>query len=168
MIATREKKPTTAEAQSTAGRGRNGRFLPKSSGNTAGRLKGSRNKTTLAAQALLDGEAEALTRKAIEKAMSGDPVALRLCLERILPRREDRLVELSLPKVETATEVASALDTVIQAVAAGILTPGEGETIARMLETHGRLIEAAELGRRIGELENKVQEMERSLPKTWP
>ena len=40
MIETREKKPATAEAQSTPGRGRNGRFLPKSSGNTAGRPKG--------------------------------------------------------------------------------------------------------------------------------
>ena len=47
MIATREKKPTTAEAESTAGRGRNGRFLPKSSGNTAGRPKGSRKQNDL-------------------------------------------------------------------------------------------------------------------------
>ena len=100
MMETEKKKPATAEALSSPGRGRNGRFLPKSRGNTAGRPKGSRNKTTLAAQALLDGEAEALTRKAIELALSGDPVALCLCLERILPRREERLVELSLPKVK--------------------------------------------------------------------
>ena len=144
MMKTREKKPATAEAQSTPGRGRSGRFLPQSSGNPAERPKGSQNKTTLAAQALLEGEAESLTRKAIELAMSGDPVALRLCLERILPRREGRLVELSLPKVKTATEIASGLATVIHAVGAGMLTPGEGETISRMLETHGRLTEAAE------------------------
>ena len=167
MIETRGKKRATAGAQPT-GRGRTGRFLPKSSGNPAGRPKGSRNKTTLAAQALFDGEAEALTRKTIELPMSGDPAALRLCLERIIPRREGRLVEFTLPQFEKATQVASAMATVTRAVAAGMLTPGEGETIARMLETHGRLIERAELGQRVGELENKVQEMEQSLPKTWP
>jgi hypothetical protein len=40
-----------------------------------GRPKGSRNKATLAAEALLDGEAEALTRKAIELALAGDVTA---------------------------------------------------------------------------------------------
>ena len=152
MMKTREKKPATAEAQSTPGRGRTGRFLPKSSGNPAGRPKGSQNKTTLAAQALLEGEAESLTRKAIELAMSGDPVALRLCLERILPRREGRLVELPLPKVKTATEIASGLATVIHAVGAGMLTPGEAEIISRILETHGRLTEAAEREQDEGEV----------------
>ena len=34
---------------------------------------------------LLDGEARALTRKAIERALAGDVTALRLCLERIVP-----------------------------------------------------------------------------------
>ncbi len=140
MMKTREKKPATAEAQSTPGRGRTGRFLPKSSGNPAGRPKGSRNRTTLAAQALLDGEAEALTRKAIELALAGDPVALRLCLERILPRREERLVELPLPEVETDEEVTSAMAAVIQAVGAGILMPGEAETMSRILETQSKLI----------------------------
>ena len=48
-----------------------------------GRPKGARNKKTLALEALLDGEAEALTRTAIEKALDGDGLALRLCLERI-------------------------------------------------------------------------------------
>ena len=152
MIETREKKPATAKAQSTPGRGRDGRFPPKSSGNPAGRPKGSRNKTTLAAQGLLDGEAEALTRKAIELALSGDPVALRLCLERILPRCGGRLVELPLPKVKTVTETALGLATVIHAVGAGMLTPGEAETISRILETHGRLTEAADRERDKGEL----------------
>ena len=150
MMEREKKKSDTAEAQSTPGRGRDGRFPPKSSGNPAGRPKGSRNKTTLAAQALLDGEAEALTRKAIELAMSGDAVALRLCLERILPRREDRLVELFLAKPETTAEVASGLATVIDAVGAGMLTPSEGEKIARILETQGRLLEKAKPGQRMG------------------
>jgi hypothetical protein len=58
-------------------------FKPGQSGNPSGRPHGSRNKATLALEALLDGEGEAITRKAIEKALEGDTAALRLCLERI-------------------------------------------------------------------------------------
>src|SRR6516225_9807088 len=60
---------------------RRGRPFEKGrSGNPAGRPRGSRNRSTLAAQLLLQGEAEALTRKAVELALGGDPTALRLCL----------------------------------------------------------------------------------------
>ena len=74
------------------------RFRKGQSGNPSGRPRGARNKTTLAVEALLDGEAEVLTRKAIERAKDGDSVALRLCLERILPPRKDRPVSFALPK----------------------------------------------------------------------
>jgi len=51
-----------------------GRPFPKGrSGNPGGRRLGSRNKATLAAQKLLAGEAEALTRRAVEAAFAGDP-----------------------------------------------------------------------------------------------
>ena len=66
-----------------------GRFQKGRSGNPAGKPKGARHRATLAAEALLDGEAEELTRKAVELALAGDVIALRLCLDRILsPRRE--------------------------------------------------------------------------------
>jgi hypothetical protein len=64
------------------------------SGNPSGRPPGARHKATVAAEALLDGEAEGLTRKALEMALDGDTVALRLCLERILPPRRERPVHL--------------------------------------------------------------------------
>ena len=59
------------------------RFKPGESGNPDGRPRGSRNATTLALEALFDGEAEALTRKAIELAKTGDIPALRICLDRL-------------------------------------------------------------------------------------
>ena len=74
-------------------------FQPGQSGNPAGKPKGARNRATLAAEALLDGEATALTRKAIELALAGDSTALRLCLERLLPARKERLIEFSLPAI---------------------------------------------------------------------
>jgi len=60
------------------GRKQRGRpFAPGTSGNPAGRPKGARNRATVAAEALLEGEAEALTRKAVELALAGDVTAQR-------------------------------------------------------------------------------------------
>ena len=74
---THAKKPA-----STGNQQDNTKFKPGQSGNPKGRTKGSRNQMTLAMEALLDGESEALTRKAIELALGGDITALRLCLDR--------------------------------------------------------------------------------------
>ena len=63
---------------------------PETQGNPAGKPKGVRNRATLAAEALLDGEAEALTRKAVEMALAGDVMALKLCLERLSCRHARR------------------------------------------------------------------------------
>ncbi|MGC2203149.1 MAG: DUF5681 domain-containing protein, partial [Stellaceae bacterium] len=79
-----------------------GRFRKGQSGNPKGRPPGARNKATLAAELLLDGEAEALIRRAVELALEGDPMALRLCLERIIPPRRARPVQLGLAPVRSA------------------------------------------------------------------
>ena len=61
-------------------------FQPGQSGNPKGRPRGSRNRATLLAQELLGDEGETIMRKAIELAKKGDKLALKLCLERIVPR----------------------------------------------------------------------------------
>src|SRR4051812_29118501 len=63
-------------------------FRKGQSGNPNGRPKGARNATTLALETLLDGQATALTQKAIDLALTGDMAALRLCLDRIIPARK--------------------------------------------------------------------------------
>jgi hypothetical protein len=74
----------------TTGQKQSGRFVKGQSGNPRGRPKGARNTTTVALETLLDGQAQALTQKAIDLALAGDITALRLCLDRILPVRKDR------------------------------------------------------------------------------
>src|SRR5260370_4035833 len=92
----------------TASRGR-GRPFPKGqSGNAAGRPRGSSNRATRAAELLLDGEASALTRKAVELALAGDQAALRLCLDRTVARA----VELALPPIRAAGDILGAIEVV--------------------------------------------------------
>ena len=66
------------------------RFQKGVSGNPKRRPQGSRNASTMAAERLLEGEAEAITQKCVDMAMDGDPTALRLCLSRILPVKRER------------------------------------------------------------------------------
>src|SRR5438132_1805731 len=123
------------------GRARGRPFEKGRSGNPGGRRRGSRNKATLAAAALLAGESEALTRKAVEMALGGDPAAMRLCMERVLPPCRERTVKFSLPPIEAARtgkscgpspqDVSLAMDAVTSALARGEITPGEAETIRR-------------------------------------
>jgi hypothetical protein len=132
------------------------KFPKGKSGNPKGRPLGSRHKATLAAQELLDGEAEALTRKAIEKALDGDGFALKLCLDRLLPPRKDRPVNLKLPKVRQPTDLPQALQAVVQAVAAGEITPAEGQALTAILEGYRKGISAADLEDRLGRLEERL------------
>lgn len=126
------------------------------SGNPAGRPKGARNRTTLAVEALLDGEAEALTRKAIELAKDGDGPALRLCLDRLCPPRKDRPVTFDLPPIETAADVAKATAAIVRAVAAGDLSPSEAQDVAGVLELHRRAVETHDITRRLTEIEARI------------
>lgn len=133
------------------GRQSDGRFGP---GNKlGGRTPGSRHRVTLAVEALLEGEAEGLTRTAIEAALGGDMVALRLCLERIVPARKDAPVEFSLPDMKTAEDAVKAAGAVLEAVGAGELTPREGSTVAGLVEGFRRALETNELERRVAALE---------------
>jgi hypothetical protein len=132
-----------------------GQFAPGVSGNPAGKPRGARHKTTLAIEALLEGEAEGLTRAAIEKALEGDTTALRLCLDRIAPPRKDNPVSFTLPAIETASDAVSASSALLAAVAAGEVTPDEAGRVMALLTAHKNLVETGDLETRISALEAK-------------
>jgi hypothetical protein len=105
--------------------GRAAPWQPGQSGNPNGRPKGARNKTTLAIEALLEGQHEALTQAAIGKALEGDTAALRLCLDRIAPARKDAPISFALPPIKSASDTVQASSSLLEAVAAGEVTPDE-------------------------------------------
>jgi hypothetical protein len=118
-----------------------------------GKPKGARHRVSLAVEALLAGEAEALTRKAIESALAGDSTALRLCLERIAPAPKERPIKFRVPAIACAEDVPSALSAVLGAVASGDITPGEGAAVATLVDRFRSAFELTELERRIAQLE---------------
>ncbi|MFT3986301.1 DUF5681 domain-containing protein [Aestuariivirga sp.] len=139
--------PDPAEAKQDS------RFQPGQSGNPAGRPSGSRNKATLAAEKLLDGETEALTRKAVEMALEGDGQALRLCLERILPPRKSRPIRLDIGNISGVESLVAASAKVLEALGSGDITPDEARDVSAVIENVGAAIERRELEQRIARLE---------------
>ena len=133
-----------------SGRNTDGTFGP---GNPC-KPQGARHKATQAALALLDGQAEALTQKAVETALAGDTAALRLCLERIVPPRKDAPVTFALPPMTTAADAAKGAAAVLAAVAIGDLTPTEGAHVMGLIETYRRTLETSELEARLAALED--------------
>ncbi|MGA2119859.1 MAG: DUF5681 domain-containing protein [Bryobacteraceae bacterium] len=136
-----------------------GRWKKGTSGNPSGRPAGSRNRSTLILEQLLDGQAETIIAKAMELAKEGNTHALRLCMDRILPARKERSVTLELRPITRATDISEQLQCVTAAIAEGRITPAEGESITNILTSHVRIFETVELERRIEELENHENEV---------
>ena len=121
-----------------------GRFRKGRSGNPAGRPRGSRNSATRACETLLEGQAEALTQKAVDMALAGDTVAFKICIDRIFPPRKDRPVTFPLPPINTARDAADVMSSVMTAVAAGQLTPADASELSKVVACTVKSFEAAE------------------------
>ena len=144
--------------ENTAGKQRGKPFQKGRSGNPEGRPRGSRNATTLALETLLDGQATALTQKAIDLALTGDMAALRLCLDRILPPRKDRPVSFALPPIKSAQDAAAVVSAVLAAVAAGEITPSDAAEIGKLIDSYVKAFETAELAERLERLERMTSQ----------
>jgi uncharacterized protein DUF5681 len=137
-----------------SGKKQDTRFKPGQSGNPAGKPKGTRNATTRAVEALLEGEAEELTRKAIELAKEGDLTALRLCLDRIVPPRKDRHVAFGLLTMNGPTDAVSGLAAIV--AGKGDLTPSEASELTKIIESYTHILETADHEERLRALEGKL------------
>jgi hypothetical protein len=129
-------------------------FEPGRSGNPAGRPRGSRNRSTLALEAIFEGEAEALSRRAIAMALDGDGPAMKLCLDRLLSPRRDRSITFDLPAINSAADLPKATEAMLRAVASGEITPSEAADIGKAVSAHIEAITAADLSARLARLED--------------
>ena len=107
------------------------------------------------AETLLDGEAERLARKVVEMAFAGDTVAMRLCLERILPPRRERPVRFNLPKLQSPSDAAAAMAAIAAGVADGNLTPSEAGELSKLVDAYVKALDASDFDQRLRAIEAK-------------
>jgi hypothetical protein len=139
------------------GRNQAGQFKKGKSGNPAGKPSGVRHKATMAVEGLLSGEAEAITRKAIEAALDGDMTAIRLVLDRVAPPSRDRPITADLPGLSTVADAPQLCLEVLRATVEGKITPEESVKLASVVDVYRKVVEAAEFERRIEALEAAQQ-----------
>ncbi len=127
-----------------------GRWKAGESGNPSGRKPGTGEVAKLRASIAV--HLPAIITQLVAKAKEGDSQAARLLLERVLPPMKaiEQPVTLSLPYGVGITAQGVAI---VQAVAAGILAPGQGAALLTGLGTLARIKEVDELERRITQLE---------------
>ena len=127
---------------------------PFEPGNTfgKGRPPGSRNKKTRFLEAL-EHHGEAIVEKSKLMAMQGNPTALRLCVERLIPAAKAPATRFRLPKIGTPADLKNVLPAVMKETAKGRMNAFEAEAIAKVVDSHVRSIEAGEYHERLLALE---------------
>src|SRR3954454_14872658 len=143
------------QPSNNAGKSATGRFKP---GNRQGRGRpsGSRNKASIALDKMLADDGADVVRTVLAAAKGGDMQAARLGLDRLVPVRKGRSIQLDLPTIESATDVLTALSLTVAAMAEGEITPDEAAVVAGVLETKRKAIETVELEARLTHLEQQV------------
>jgi Family of unknown function (DUF5681) len=116
----------------TASRTANGRFASGQSGNPAGRPKGSRNRATVFAEQIEEGQDKALAQAGVERALAGETAFLRVCLNLLFPKPKMRRIALDLSEEAMADPKAIYAETV-RLMCLGEIAPDEALAIARVL-----------------------------------
>jgi len=150
--------PKYPKAGQTTKNGHAGQFK---SGNTygKGRPVGSKNSVTVAAENLIQGESEALSRKLIELALAGNVACLKTAIERIVPVCKSKPIILpDMPRIESIADASKLTGYVIDSVADGKISPVEGEILSRSCERHLKALEVRDLEQRLVELEKRLME----------
>jgi Family of unknown function (DUF5681) len=139
-----------------SGRNADGTFAKGNSANLAGKPKGALNHATRTILAMMQGEAEAITRKAIDLALAGDAVAMRLVMERLVSPVRERPVNVAMPKIKTAQDAVEASAVIAEAVANGEIVPGEAAALSALVANTTKILETAELSERLSRLEEQL------------
>lgn len=129
-------------------------FTKGQSGNPAGRPPGIEDRRHRLRR-LLDDKADELVGKAVALAMEGDRAMLRLCLERLVPPLKARGE--AVPLEGLSAELADAGRAVLAAIERGTLDPDTGGTLLQALGAQARVVDVAELSKRLEVLEQRME-----------
>ena len=156
-VMTNKKYTETDNAVAKAEKNKPWQFQPGQSGNPAGKPLGTRHKATQALQTMLEGEAEALTRKAVEMALEGDTTALKLCLDRIVPtyKPSARPVSIAIPSPDNLTDTARAF---VTAAAQGEIPPDIAAQLVSAVVSVARVEEMESVKIRLEAIERAIKD----------
>jgi hypothetical protein len=119
-------------------------FHPGQSGNPAGRPPGARNKVNRAMEPVFQASGEAIIERLVEHAKAANPVALRLCVDRLVPLGKHRQVGFQLPPMEKSDDVRAAIATIHAALGDGDISSGEAADLLRVAEISARMLREAD------------------------
>jgi Family of unknown function (DUF5681) len=134
-------------------------FKRGQSGNPKGKPKGARNKSTLAAEKLLEGSLDKICQRIEEEALNGNMQAAKMILDRVLPCRKDRVIQIDLPQIKTHEDVLSVIGCIVDAVGNGEISPSEGESLSRTIDLYSKTLEVHHLEVRLRAIENSFKKM---------
>jgi len=134
-----------------------GKFQKGRSGNPNGKAKGTKNRATIAAEQLLQSNLDNICLRLTEEALTGNMLAIKLVLDRVLPSRRDRAIDIKLPKLQTIEDALKTMTTIIEAMGNGKITPSEGESMSRVIDAFLKVIQGCELEKRVSALEEGVK-----------
>lgn len=134
---------------------KNQKFQKGRSGNPKGKIKGTKNKATLVAEQLLQGELEAICRRLLQEAVEGNMQAIKMVLDRLLPPKRNISLAIDLPKLENSSDALKAIAYVTMAVSRGDLSIDDGEALSKMIEIYIKAMEAHDYETRLSMIEQK-------------
>ncbi len=101
-------------------------------------------------------KSEELIKKAIELALDGDSVALRMCLERLVPPVKISDIPTAHPLVQQAKTAKEKAEAVVNGMASGDISATQGSSLLQAIISQMRITELTELEERIVALEDLI------------
>lgn len=110
------------------------KFQKGTSGNPSGKKLGTLNKKTQLAKHF-EVHAEALIEKTIELGLSGDPMALRLCIERLVPKAKDKIATVVVPDINKI-KTTKIIPELLQSLAGQEISVTDFKNLMEIFVTH--------------------------------
>ena len=120
-----------------------------------GRPKGARSRLARVLDEAASADAGEIYGMVKALALGGDLQACNVILSRAWPVPKGRAVEVDLGDIFGAPALPATIGKILAAVAAGDLTPAEGQELAAVVELYRKSVDLAEIERRLVVLEKK-------------
>lgn len=127
-------------------------FIPGKSGNERGRPLGSPDKRTRLRQ-LLEPHAEELISILVNQAKNGDPSALKLCIDRLIPRAKNDTIDITFPNDISGHSILQVGEQILRGLENRSLTPDEGKTLFEIIKSYCGTALLSDLSQRLDLLE---------------